>query len=156
MGCFLVRSECEGCLTLREMLDWPSYQADLGAVYVCVTTRHGLLIQRASPRPHYVGSGPHTQAPYRHTRSPSPLFTHTRTPLLLTSHTSCTYSTCKPPIPCHMHTHTACLVARPAAPTRPAALLYLSLVTDERVRSISSRLGSHFQGGCKTIQGATR
>ncbi len=101
-----------------------------------------------------------------HAHPPSPLFyTHTHTD----ARPSCSppthlVHTCKPSIPlsrshshtCHTHTHTA-----PALlPTRPLRLGWLhrclSVVTDECVRSISSRLGAHFQDGCKTIQEATR
>lgn len=123
-GCFLVRSEYEGSLTLREMSDLPSYQADLGAVCVCsMTTGHGLLIHKASPRPCYVCSASHKRMP---PHSPILLpffFTHTWTPVLLTSYTSCTYvHTSHPSIVTYTRTRTSCLVALPAALTRLAAL----------------------------------
>ena len=111
----------------------------------CVTTSHGLLIHKASPRPCRVCSAPHTQAHATTLTHPPPSTHVNKTP---PTHLVHTY---KPSIPCHTHMNPRsppCLFLSPT----PAALLRLgwlhcclSVVTDECVRSISSRLGARFQ-----------
>lgn len=135
--CFLVRSECEGSLTLREMSDRPSHQADLGAVcmYVCsVTTGHGLLVTKPHPILAMFAPLPTTQAHTVQLHTHTHTCTNTRPAHLLrilyihTSHPSPvthTHAHAHPPPPPPPHTHTACLVGHPAAPTRLAALLSL-------------------------------
>lgn len=86
-----------------------------------VTTGHGLLIHKASPRPCYVCSAPCTHT----TTLTRPRLRHTRERPCCSPPTHVVH-TYKPSIPCHTHARTpACLVAHPAAPTRLAAPLSL-------------------------------
>lgn len=114
LGCFLIRSECEGWLTQREMSKWPSCQTDLGAVCLRQLVT-GYWTLKPGPVPSVFAL-----------ITPPPLcFTHTWTPFLRTfQHILYMHAVHLPHI---TWTHAVCLVAQPAALIQWAALQSLYL-----------------------------
>lgn len=104
-----VQSVREGltlALTLIPGLIWEP------CVCECVTTSHGLLIHKASPRPLRSSRTQAHATTLTHTQ-PTPFHPHEQTP---PTHLVHTY---KPSIPCHTHMHPRsppCLFSRPPRP----------------------------------------